>query len=177
MTWQAEVIDPNGVVPFWLDRIGHRPADAGDFWGVGLEHWRLDPARVERLRQDPIQWPLAFNFNNQLDLVGHDPTQRHRPGPFLACPASPCPKNLTLTLDLTDKDGHDWDQETVVGPPGSYAYPASRWPVGQIVMTRHHLPWQIGTPPGLYRLEIGLGQLEVFRRHQRRPGSRLGHSG
>jgi hypothetical protein len=28
-------------------------------------------------------------------------------------------------------------------------------------MTRHHLPWQAGAPPGLYLAEIGLGQAET----------------
>ncbi|MEW5960150.1 MAG: glycosyltransferase family 39 protein, partial [Chloroflexota bacterium] len=59
VTWQDEVIDPNGVVPFWLDRIGWRPHDAGDFYGVGLEHWRFYPPRLERLHQDPIDRPAA----------------------------------------------------------------------------------------------------------------------
>ncbi len=158
VTWQDEVIDPNGVVPFWLDRIGQRPGDAGDFWGVGLEHWRLDPTKAARLEEEPIQWPLAVNFANQLDLVGMTQLNDRELALFWRA-RQPLPDNLNLTLDLTDQEGFDWDQASAVGPPGSSTYPPSRWPVGQIVLTRHQLPWQIGTPPGLYRIEIGLGQV------------------
>jgi hypothetical protein len=70
------------------------------------------------------------------------------------------PDNLLLTLDLTDPDGFNWARETFVGRPGAYLYPPSRWPPGQVVMTRHHLPWQAGAPPGLYLAEIGLGQAD-----------------
>jgi hypothetical protein len=55
--WQDEIIDPNGVVPFWLDLIGQRPDDAGDFWGVGLEHWRLDPGKLDLLQEDQLCQP------------------------------------------------------------------------------------------------------------------------
>lgn len=159
VTWQDEVIDPNGVVPFWLDRIGRRPGDAGDFWGVSLEHWTLDPAHLPRLEADPIQHPAAHNFANQVDLLGL--TQLSDTDLALFWRArSPLPDNLILTLDLTDNNGFDWDKESLVGPPGSANYPPSRWPTGEIVMTRHHLPWQTGSPPGLYAVEAALGQVD-----------------
>jgi len=164
VTWQNEVIDPNGVVPFWLDRIGDRPGDAGDFWGVGLEHWRLNPTKAELLRHDPIEWPLAINFDNQVELVGMTQLSDTELALFWQA-RQPLPEDLILTLDLTDSDGHDWDRDTVVGPVGSFFYPPARWPVGQIIMTRHRLPWQIGTPPGLYQVEIGLGQVAQSADH------------
>ena len=183
VSWQDEVIDPNGVVPFWLDLIGERPIDAGDFQGVRLEHWRLDPAKVELLHESPIKRPIiatpstssgdapsansadtpstgsGYNFANQVDLLGT--TQLSDTDLVLFWrPRRPLPDNLLLTLDLSDRDGFNWDRETFVGRPGAYLYPPSRWPIGQVVMTRHHLPWQAGTPPGLYLAEIGLGQAD-----------------
>lgn len=158
VTWQDEVIDPNGVVPFWLDRIGRRPNDAGDFWGVGLEHWRLNPRRLNLLRQSPISRPAAVNFANRVDLLGM--TQLSDTDLALFWRArQPLPANLALTLHLTDPEGFGWDRNTQVALPGSQFYPPSRWPVGQIVMTRHHLAWQTGSPPGLYLAEIGLGEV------------------
>ncbi|NJN96795.1 MAG: hypothetical protein HC875_23155 [Anaerolineales bacterium] len=65
---------------------------------------------------------------------------------------------MLLTLHLTDPDGFSWDRAPFVGRPGAYLYPPSRWPVDQLVMTRQRLDWQIGTPPGLYWVEVGLGQ-------------------
>jgi hypothetical protein len=75
-------------------------------------------------------------------------------------PRRPLPEELILTLNLTDGDGFDWSRETAIGRPGGSYYPPSRWPVDQIVLTRHRLPWQIGTPPGLYVAEIGLGTID-----------------
>ena len=76
-------------------------------------------------------------------------------------PRQTLPDDLVLSLDLTDSDGHDWDRETVTGQLGTPFYPPSRWPVGKIVVTRHQLAWQTGSPPGLYVAEIGLGQNSV----------------
>ncbi len=172
VTWQDEVIDPNGVVSFWLDMVGQRPVDAGDFWGVGLEHWRLDANKIEQLSKNPIKRPAAYtkadknsegvlptdsyNFANQVDLVGM--TQLNDTDMVLFWrPRQPLPDHLVMTLSLTDKEGFTWSRETITGRPGAYFYPPSRWPVGEIVMTHHQPPWQIGTPPGLYVAEIGLG--------------------
>jgi hypothetical protein len=157
VTWQAEVIDPNRVVPFWLDRIGERPADAGDFWGVGLEHWRLNPRKIDLLYENAIDQAILVNFANQLDLVGMTQLGDTELALFWR-PRQTLPDDLLLTLSLTDEQGIDWARQDFVGRPGAYLYPPSRWPVGQIVMTRHPLPWQIGTPPGLYIAQIGLGR-------------------
>lgn len=157
VAWQDEVIDPNGIVPFWLDRIGRRPGDAGDFYGVGLEHWRLDPDRLELLHQSPIEQPAAVNFAGQVDLLGMTRLSDTDLALFWR-PRQSLPDNLILTLNLTDSEGFGWDQEAIITPLGSDTHPPTRWPAGQTGLTRHRLAWQIGTPPGLYRLEIGLGQ-------------------
>jgi uncharacterized membrane protein len=157
VTWQDEVIDPSGIVPFWLDLIGRRPIDAGDFWGVGLEHWRLDPEKVGLLKEDPIQRPAAFNFDNRVELAGYTQLNDTELALFWR-PLQPLPDDLVLTFDLTDSEGFDWARETFVGRPGAYLYPPSRWPMHEIVMTRHRLDWQIGAPPGLYIAEVGLGE-------------------
>ncbi|MCG3208734.1 MAG: hypothetical protein FOGNACKC_02346 [Anaerolineae bacterium] len=159
VTWQNEVIDPTGVVPFWLDRIGERPHDAGDFWGVGLEHWRLKPDKIELLSQNPIKRAVNANFNNQLDLVGMTQLSDDELVLFWR-PRQPLPDKLTLTLRLTDGDGFLWDTEPLVAPLGPATYPPSRWPVGELVITRLRLPWQTGTPPGLYVAEVGLGTVD-----------------
>jgi len=175
VSWQDEVIDPNGVIPFWLDRIGQRPDDAGDFQGVRLEHWRLDPDKITLLDESPIERPAlittdsreapaenltsssGYNFAGQVELVGVTPLSDNDLALFWR-PRRPLPADLLLTLRLTDRDGFHWDRAPFVGRPGAYLYPPSRWPVGQLVMTRQQLDWQIGTPPGLYWVEVGLGQ-------------------
>ncbi len=165
VTWQDEVIDPNNVVPFWLDVVGERPNDAGDFWGVGLEHWRFKSAEVNRLLEDPIaraadsqSEPVGtYNFADKVELLGSTQLNDNEFVLFWRS-LQPLPENLILSLDLTDEEGHDWDKDTLVTQLGSEFYPPSRWPVGEIIPTRHTLPWQLGAPPGLYVAEIGLGQ-------------------
>jgi len=156
VTWQAEVIDPTGAVPFWLDCIGQRPHDAGDFWGVGLEHWRLNPAHLNRLTQNPIAQPLTANFNNQLDLVGFTQLSDTELALFWQ-PRQPLPEKLALTLRLTAADGFYWDAAPGAIPLGPATYPPNRWPVGQTIITRHRLPWLPASPPGQYTAEIGVG--------------------
>ena len=177
VTWQDEVIDPNDVVPFWLDLIGQRPNDAGDFWGVGLEHWRLDSDKFALLKENPIHRPVGFgaveeqsgssfaannsslssyNFANQIDLLGYTQLSDTHLVLFWQT-QQPLPDDLILTLNITEQDGFDWSRETVIEPLGAPSYPPSRWPVGEIILTHHQLNWQIGTPPGLYMAEVGLG--------------------
>jgi mannosyltransferase len=159
VTWQDEVTDPNGVIPFWLDNIGERPVDAGDFWGVGLEHWRLSTSGLERLAASPIEHPLNINFNNQLELAGMTQLNNNELVLFWK-PLQPLPDTLHISLSLTDRDDFVWSREKSTGRPGSYLYPPSRWPVGELVITRHPLSWQIGTPPGLYQAEVELGTVD-----------------
>ncbi len=121
VTWQDEVIDPNGVVPFWLDIIGERPLDAGDFWGVGLEHWRLNLDKIGLLHENPVTRPVGFadspiteqlsvseyNFANQIDLLGFTQLNDTDIALFWR-PRQPLPNNLIMTLRLTDSDGFSW---------------------------------------------------------------------
>jgi mannosyltransferase len=159
VAWQDEVIDPNGVIPFWLDLIGERPIDAGDFWGVGLEHWRIDPEETDQLQETPIRHPHNLNFNDQLELTGMTQLNNDELVLFWK-PLQQLPDTLHISLLLTDQDGFIWSKEKLTSRPGSYLYPPSRWPVGQLVITRHPLPWQTGTPPGIYQAEIELGTVD-----------------
>lgn len=159
VNWQDEVIDPNGVVPFWLDLVGQRPGDAGHFQGVRLEHWRLEPGKLELLHESPIRRPASANFANRVTLLGMTQLSNTELALFWQ-PHQPLPDDLVLSLDLTDGDGFGWDKETLVSRPGAYLYPPSRWPVGRVLLTRHTLAWQPATPPGLYVAEVGLGQAD-----------------
>jgi 4-amino-4-deoxy-L-arabinose transferase-like glycosyltransferase len=163
VSWQDEVIDPNGVVPFWLDLAGRRPGDAGDFWGVRLEHWRLLPGPTALLTQDPIRRPARFNFAGEVDLLGLTQLSDTEIALFWRRPPEgrqPLPPGLLMTLDLTDAAGFDWDEGTEVSTPGAAEYPPTRWPAGRVVLTRHTLTWRGGAPPGDYVLEVGLGQVD-----------------
>ncbi|MFQ5610757.1 MAG: glycosyltransferase family 39 protein [Anaerolineae bacterium] len=156
VTWQDEVVDPNGVVPFLLDRAGVRPGDAGDFWGVGLEHWRVEDAAALSI-EPPIEYPTSINFADRVELLGFTPLPGSRAEVMLFWRAlQPLPDDLQVSLRLLDAEGHLWSQDGAVSRPAAYTFPPSRWRVGQVVPGRQQLPWLIGTPPGEYLLEVGL---------------------
>lgn len=156
VTWQDEVVDPNGVVPFLLDRVGRRPVDAGDFWGVGLEHWRLEDVAALSA-EPPIDRPLSVNFGDQVELLGFSQVPGSSAEVMLFWRArAPLPDDLQAGLRLLDAEGHCWSEDGALQPLAAYTFPPSRWPPGQVVPGRLRLPWLVGTPPGDYALEVEL---------------------
>jgi mannosyltransferase len=158
------VTDPEGVIRAWLEgRAQSQAADGfpGPFFDrvfEGEANLRLQTYRTDR---DPLadatrEWeqPLA---DDALVLVGSEE---------MAHPAAEVggaydlaliwrantvlDKELTLFVGLFDDTGRRWAQTDDRVPP-------SRWPAGtsHLVRTPVHLSVPAGTPPGLYRLEVG----------------------
>jgi hypothetical protein len=156
VTWQDEVVDPNGVIPFLLDSVGTRPGDAGDFWGLGLEHWRLRDV-TSLSAEPPIEVPDLANFGDQVELLGYTLGPGSSAEVMLFWRArQKLPDDLLVSLRLVDAGGLEWSNGTHVQRPAAYTFPPSRWPLGQVVGGRVSLPWLVGTPPGEYILEVGL---------------------
>ncbi|RME49247.1 MAG: hypothetical protein D6796_05220, partial [Caldilineae bacterium] len=158
VTWQDEVIDPNGVVPLLLDAAAVRTEDefhAGDFWGVGLHYWRLP---------DPLTFPADFpadvrtgvNFGNLVTLRGLAQSKVDETEAILFWEARrPLTEDYLLSLRLLDGDGVPWSDGVRVARPAAYLYPTPRWTVGEVVAGRQPLPFLPGAPPGEYWLEVG----------------------
>ncbi len=170
VTWQDEVIDPNGVVPLLLDVVGERVWDeqhGANFWGLGLKYWRL-PDQVVWSQPYPATQPTAVNFGDLVTLRGFIQSDEILPDDagqaeprtdeiiYLLWEArQPLQEDYTISLRLRDKAGVVWSQETVVRRPAAYLYPTNRWQVGQILAAGQILPWLPGTPTGSYQLEVG----------------------
>jgi hypothetical protein len=173
LQWQDEVVDPNGIVPFLLDTAGDAQAPAASFWGLDApQHYRFSDA----IRSEPgapgvafpVQLPLSAadqrrevraNFGGQVELVGYAQAACAQP----LCPVylfwralQPLAADLKLTATLF---GHA--DEIAWSPPldrrlAAYDYPSFRWMPGDVVLSRMDIPADIGTPPGMYRLRLGV---------------------
>ncbi|MCB0203917.1 MAG: glycosyltransferase family 39 protein [Anaerolineae bacterium] len=171
--WQDNVVDPNGVVPFLLDAAGDlQPVDAS-FWGLGApQHFRF--VDVVRTGPDdpgtafPSELPLTadyrgqqlnVNFGDQVELVGY----AQPPCPEPLCPVylfwrglTPLAADLKLTASLFGSLRDDTWSDPLDRRLAAYDYPTFRWQPGEVVISRIDIPAELGTPPGNYRLRLGV---------------------
>ncbi len=138
--WQAEVVDPAGFVPYFLDRAGNeRPVDRR-FWHLGLRRWRLDPAATFPAEPQP-QHADGANFDHKLALLGWDDPQALGQAATLTLywrVLNTLTEDYQLSLVVEDTAGQElgrWD-----GRPAGYDYPTNRWQVGQALFGGVPLP-------------------------------------
>ncbi|MEI2688548.1 MAG: glycosyltransferase family 39 protein [Anaerolineae bacterium] len=171
--WQDQVVDPNSVVPFLLDTAGDAQPGAASFWGLGSpQHYRFFDA--VRAAPDapgaafPTELPLSaayqgqqldLNFANQVELLGYS----QPPCPQPICPLylfwrSPAPlaADLKLTATLFDPNAQTPASQPLDRRLAAYEYPTFRWRPGEVVLSKLEIPADRGTPPGDYRLRLGV---------------------
>lgn len=164
LQWQEEVVDPTGVVPLLLDTVGQKQEVAASFWGLGSpQHYRL-PREATFPSQPTIERLVNANFGNQVELVGF--SQPPCPAGNSTCPLylfwralRPLSADLKLTTTLFDAEGQSWSQ-ALDRRLAAYEFPSFRWPRDQIVISRVGLEPDAGTPPGAYRLRLGVYDAE-----------------
>lgn len=171
--WQGEVVDPNGVVPFLLDTAGDaQPVDAS-FWGLGSPlHFRFfdairsssDGPGTALPEELPLSaayqgQPLNINFANQVELLGYS----QPPCPEPLCPVylfwrsnAPLAADLKLTATLFERDQPEPASQPLDRRLAAYEYPTFRWQPGAVVLSTLEIPATLGTPPGDYRLRLGV---------------------
>ncbi|NLE75378.1 MAG: hypothetical protein GX605_01330 [Chloroflexi bacterium] len=150
--WQDDVVDPSGIVAYLLERGGQPlPVDAA-FWHVGLRHYALPPNLDLPPAPQPAQ-PSQGTFGGQVAFLGLD---QPAPGEAVAYwrALQPLADDWLVSLTLVDEQGLVWGQAD--RRPSSYAYPAFRWEVGEVVLGRYALPAVPGAPPGRYTLRLAL---------------------
>ena len=157
--WQDTLADPAGMVIQQLELAGRRFDPGRAFVGLSLDAFALSGSPT---------FPIAFRprtavdaaFANGLTLLGYDlaPAQA-RPG-----------EELTLTLywradravagdyvaftQLLNAGDHIYAQHDK--PPVSELYRTSQWAPGDLMKDEYRLRLHPGTPPGAYRLQMGL---------------------
>ncbi|WP_298980864.1 glycosyltransferase family 39 protein [Caldilinea sp.] len=157
VTWQAEVVDPNDVVPVQLELSGREKGQSATFHGLGLR--RFTGFREHRfVVEPPIDVAVDLVFGNQVLLRGYKAMDN---GDLLLfwerlLPAGEPAPDLHMTLATTTAAG-----VPVATTPerrlAGYTYPFARWRSGEIVMS--HVPartW-LGAAeptPGAYRFTL-----------------------
>ncbi|MCC7353688.1 MAG: glycosyltransferase family 39 protein [Anaerolineae bacterium] len=155
--WQDDVIDPLGVVDELLTRASTEPPQERRFWHVRVRHYpTIPPSQEPRFRPEPpIAQESYVNFGGALALVGF--SQEANGGLTLYWQAlRPLTEDFKVTLSLVDEAGLVWGR-AADRRPAAYGYPTFRWRPGETIPGRYEaIPADPGTPPGDYRLEIGV---------------------
>jgi mannosyltransferase len=152
VSWQAETVDPVGVVPYFLDRAGVERPSPGQFWHIGLRHWALDPGSAYPSAPEPEQM-FSANYGHQIALLGWDRPRNGRMTVYWQA-LQPLDRDYQVSLILEDAEGKElgrWD-----GRPAGYDYPTQRWRAGQAVPGQYYLPLPADAPSGDYYVTLAV---------------------
>jgi 4-amino-4-deoxy-L-arabinose transferase-like glycosyltransferase len=126
---------------------------------AGIDYAWVYPGPIAGFRSDPApQYALGGDFGGEVHLLGYDLSQPQLSGQPLIVTlywrvlATP-PANRFVYLRLVDAQGRVWAKTD--SPPVMGLWPVSRWQPEMLVEDAQELPIPPGTPPGLYRLEVG----------------------
>jgi len=106
----------------------------------------------------PIPNPLSVNFDNQLELIGFEYPPTLVSGDSIDLKLywraiEKLDKNYSTTIQLADKFGNRYGASDSQHPNQT---PTSRWSSDQYARDSQHLVSLVGTPPGDYRLLVGV---------------------
>ncbi len=150
VTWQDEVVDPIGFVPYFLDRGGREQPVGRQFWHVRLRHWQLAPDAVYPAEPQP-QHADGANFDHKLALLGWDDPAGGQITVYWRV-LNTLQRDYQILVTLEDATGSEigrWD-----GRPASYDYPTTRWQPGQNLFGRYQLPLPPGARAGAYYVAL-----------------------
>jgi len=111
--------------------------------------------------------PVGARFGEGIELVGYQIQSSHAQSTSLQvylywrCRAL-VDKDYTVFNHLLDAAGAWVAQQD--GPPASGFYPTSWWRPGEVIVDRHVITLQPDTPPGAYRLAVGLYEFATMQR-------------
>ncbi len=161
--WATDESDPERLVEGWLDSHAYKALDAW-YGNVRLVAYAV-PSR--HMGED-AQHPLTITFGDQIELTGYslEPAQVAG-GDILQLSLSwralvPIDRRYKVFTHVIDADGRLVGQRDA--EPGGGAHPTDTWQVGEQVLDHYGLPILPGTPPGEYRVEVGLYTAEDARR-------------
>ena len=107
-----------------------------------------------------VENPRLAHFGDQIDFVGYgidrsplEPGQTATMSLFWRARARPS-RDYTVFVQLVDATGKIQAQGDA--PPAQGDYPTSVWDAGEVIGDRHRIDISPTTPPGTYRLLVGL---------------------
>jgi hypothetical protein len=107
------------------------------------------------------------NFGGHIELLGYDvPSTEIESGQQLPLTlywraTAPVPHNYQVFVHVTNPATTLWGQSDKLNPGD---FPSTRWPLDKFVWDDHRLQILPGTPPGEYRLSVGLYDLSSGQR-------------
>ena len=152
VSWQAEAVDPQGVIPYFLDRAGVEQASPGQFWHIGLRHWALRSGVAYPSGPEPDK-PFGANYGHRIALLGWDNPRNGRLTVYWQA-LQPLDRDYQVSLVLEDAAGKElgrWD-----GRPAGYNYPAQRWRAGEAVLGQYDLPLPADAPGNDYYVTLAV---------------------
>lgn len=147
--WATEEADPDGVIEGWLNAHTFKASDVW-FGNVRLVQFAPPAQRME-------SFPVVAQFGDAMVLAGYQlPLASVSPGDILQIglqwQAIQSPeKDYTVFVQVLDAKNHLVGQRDAAPQP-----PTSAWEAGVMVNDRHGVEILPGTPPGEYRLVVGL---------------------
>jgi len=128
---------------------------------AGIDYAWVYPGPIAGFRPDPTpQYPLTGEFGGEVRLLGYDLHPLHPAGGdslivtlYWRVLMTP-PTERFVYLRLVDDQGHIWAKTD--SPPVTGLWPTTRWQPDMLIEDAQALPIPPGTPPGNYRLEVGL---------------------
>ncbi|MBI4319522.1 MAG: glycosyltransferase family 39 protein [Chloroflexi bacterium] len=151
--WAVPESDPRGFIEGWLVENAFK-ADSRWFGNIRLVLFSLPTSTDADYRQTNV------NFGNKARLTGYRIGKESlRPGDVVDLvlywqAIGPISERYTVFVHVIDQHEYLWGQRD--GEPGGGAKITSIWKPGETVEDRHGVPVLLGTPPGDYKLELGL---------------------
>jgi hypothetical protein len=134
----------------------------------GIKYSQIYQNRKHILSQVPSpQYAARGNLAGKVLLLGYDlyepPARAVESGGVLRFTAywqclEAMDKDYSIYIRLTDEAGHTWGQ--VDDWPVKGLLPTSQWTLGMIIRDDYEVEILPGTPPGYYRIEVGMYSLD-----------------
>jgi len=135
----------------------------------GTDRLALKAVRLVPIQADTgIPNPLRFDLGGRVRLAGYELSARVvRPGDTLELvlywqALANMDRDYTVFTQLLDEEPRIWAQDD--HQPLQGAYPTSRWAPGDVIRDVYRLRVREDTPPGVYRLEVGMYLLSTGER-------------
>ncbi len=123
---------------------------------------------VRHLEMPPIQYPAQVNFGDRITFVGANVSPASVPAKqpieleLVWQARQPVPFSYTTFVHLVDEAGQIWGQ--VDRLPGDGRWPTTEWEKGEWIIDRFELHPDPNTPPGDYRLLVGIYDSQTLER-------------
>jgi len=132
----------------------------------------LGPVEIPRGVPPPVEalgldHRVGADLGGKVQLLGYTIESGFRPGEGIHLTLfwqalQDMEQDYTVFTHLIDEEGNIWGQKD--NPPVDGFYPTTQWIEGEIVRDPYDLTIPTGTPPGRYRLAIGMYQMETGQR-------------